>query len=140
MGEAKRHKLDGEPQRFVNIEHAVTQFADSVLHGGRDTPTIAVGPVVWNIEAGHDRKHWYFMVASTDAAGKFRTDQLKIANDDKPLAEETRAALVLAFVNRRHAVIHDFNDELTMARFCEALWPCDKTHRLRASVEQERGL
>jgi hypothetical protein len=63
MGEAKRRKLDGETQQFVNIEHAVTQFADSVLHGGRDTPTIAVGPVVWNIEAGHDRKHWYFMEA-----------------------------------------------------------------------------
>jgi hypothetical protein len=88
MGEAKRRKLDGEPRRFVNIEHAVTQFADSVLHGGGDVPTVAIGPLVWGIEQGHDAKHWYFVVGSADAAGKFHADQLKIANDDKPLARK----------------------------------------------------
>jgi hypothetical protein len=115
------------------------RFADSVLHGGGDAPTVTIGPLVWGIEPGHDTKHWYFIVGSADARGNFRTDQLKIEKDDKALAEETRAALMLVFIERRPVVMHDFDDELAMARYCEALWPCDKTHRLRASVEQERG-
>jgi hypothetical protein len=52
-------------------------------------------------------------------------DQLKIGEDNRDLAEGARAALMMEFVQRRPAVIHSFNDELQMARFCEAAWPCD---------------
>jgi hypothetical protein len=141
MGEAKRRKQqDGGRGQTVKLEQAIRQFADYVLQSGGEPPTVAIGPLVWGIEQGHDGRHWYFTVASADAAGQFHVDQFKVASDDQSLAEETRAALMLEFINRRPVVMHDFDDELRMIHFCEALWPCDKTHRLRAAVEQERGI
>ena len=136
MGEAKKRR----PKANQPLNQAISQFADSVLYGSGDAPTVTIGPLVWGIEPGHDTKHWYFIVGSADAAGNFRSDQLSIPQDDKPLAKEARAALMQAFIERRPVVVHDFDDELEMIRFCEALWACDKTHRLLAAVEQERGI
>jgi hypothetical protein len=38
---------------------------------------------------------------------------------------------------RRPLVVHDFDDELEMTRFCEALWPGPKIKKLREAVEAE---
>lgn len=51
-----------------------------------------------------------------------------------------RAALILEFISRRPIVMHDFDDELRFIRYCEAVWPCPKTSRLRAEIERERGI
>ena len=48
---------------------AITAFADHVLHGTGDVPNVALGPLVWGIDPGHDRRHWYFVVCSIDAKG-----------------------------------------------------------------------
>ena len=55
---------------------------------------------------------------------------------DRDLAETVRHDLALALIGQR-LVIHDFNDELTMARFCEQIAPCDKTRRIREGMEQD---
>ena len=34
---------------------------------------------------------------------------------------------------------HGMGDELDMARLCESLWPCEKTHRIKAAIEAERA-
>jgi hypothetical protein len=79
-----------------------------------------------------------FLVATADAEGTFRIDQLKVAQGNRQLAEEVRAALMSEFIQRRPVVLHNFDDELRLARFCETIWLCDKTRRIRAALEQER--
>lgn len=116
---------------------AVKDFIDDVLRNAGTTPVLGIGPVVWDIEAGHDRRHWYFMIASADANGAFHLTQLKIAGDDRALAEETRGLLLRTLIDHR-VVTFDFDDELRLLRFSEQTWPCDETRRLRRSVESER--
>lgn len=72
-----------------DIGPAMTAFADHVLYGTGDVPNIALGLLVWGIDRGHDRRHWYFVVCSIDAKGELRIDQFKIARDDRDLAEQT---------------------------------------------------
>ncbi len=121
-----------------NVTDAVGQFADSLLVGAGDAPTVAIGPLVWNVEQGHDTKHWYFIVGTADASGRFRVDQFRVDFDDQPFAENCQASLIMELVGRRPVVIHSFDDELDLIRFCDAVWPCAKTKRIRASIEQER--
>src|SRR5579859_6595427 len=119
------------------LETAIGQFANIVLANGGKAPTVAIGPLVWDIKPGHDTKHWYFHAASADTAGRFHVDRLTVGNDQR-LGEEARSALMQRLIERAPLVLHDFDDELMMARFCEDIWPCDKTRRLRTSLEQER--
>jgi hypothetical protein len=92
---------------------------------------------------GHDTKHWYFVVGSGELGGAFHVDQLKIAKDDRGWAEEARAALVMELLSRRPIVMHDFDDELRLARFCADV-AADEITRLRkrldASEEKQRVL
>jgi hypothetical protein len=62
MGDARR--LEWTAAGFVDRSDAIRQFVDAVL---RDAdPTVAVGPAVWDVTAGHDVRRWYFMVGSCD--------------------------------------------------------------------------
>jgi hypothetical protein len=40
--------------------------------------------------------------------------------------------------NHKPVVIHDFDDELAMVRFCEILWPGKRVAKIRAEIEAER--
>jgi hypothetical protein len=98
-----------------------------------------VGTVVWGIDPGSDTRHWYFVVGSTsaDPDAPWRVDQLKIAQDDKAQAEWRRNALWMALMQRKPIVVHDFDDELEMARWSVAICPCEKTRTILAGLEQE---
>jgi hypothetical protein len=127
---------------FVKREAAIRSFADQVLRGAKQPcPNVVIGPVVWGIDPGSDARHWYFVVGSTgaDPAVPFRVDQLKIAQDDKAQAEWCRAALMVELIQRKPIVIHEFDDELEMARWSEAMCPCEKTRTILASLERERA-
>jgi hypothetical protein len=113
-------------------------LAQTVLRDPPDTPMVALGPVVWGREPGSTARHWWFTLGSADAKGEFHLDCMKIAHDDKAMIETARAGMMLALVPR-HAVINDFDDELRMMRFCEQVWPCDRTRELRELVERERA-
>jgi hypothetical protein len=89
--------------------------------------TLAFGPLVSGLSECR-----YFIVGSVDECGEFHCDQIIGGEDD-------RLALLAALVTLRPLVIHDFDDELQMARFCESVWPCAKITRIRAQLEQERA-
>lgn len=92
---------------------------------------IVFGPLVWRPSDGGSSKYWYFIVGSADESGEFHCDQIIGGADD-------RLALLAALVSRPPLLVHDFADELEMARFCEAAWPCAKITRIRKQLEQER--
>ena len=47
--------------------------------------------------------------------------------------------MMIEFAGRGPMVLHEFDDELRFAEFCEAMWPCERTTRIRAGVEPERA-
>jgi hypothetical protein len=90
--------------------------------------------VVWLENQG--KREWYFTVASGDRAGFFT---LKVGcGDDAQLADQCRASAFVVFAMRKPIVIHDMDDELDMAKWCESIWPCAKTRQIRAGIEAER--
>jgi hypothetical protein len=93
--------------------------------------TLALGPLVWLPGADGVSRLRYFIVGSADQCGEFHCDQIIGGEDD-------RLALLAALVAHKPLVIHDFNDELAMARFAEAVWPCVKITRIREQLEKER--
>jgi hypothetical protein len=116
-------------------------FADVVL-GKRHNPgaNVAISPLVWNVEPGHDQRYWYFTVAAADRRGRFHLDQLKTEDGERDLAEASRGALVLELASRRPpCVLHLFDDELAMAKFCAATWPSPRTRRMLLGLQRERG-
>ena len=117
---------------------AIKTFADHVLRDTGAARTIAISPLVWTIDNGCDTRNWYFLVASAGSDGKFRIDNFHCRND-RNLAERSRIALMVEFVSRRPIVIHEFDDELRFAKFCEVAWPCERTTRIRIDVERERA-
>jgi hypothetical protein len=70
MGEARRRKLAAAG--FVDRPDAIKRFADAVLRGTQQALMVTVGPVVGDLTAGHDVRHWNSMVGSCDADGAFR--------------------------------------------------------------------
>jgi hypothetical protein len=134
MGEARRRKLAAGT---VDRSDAVRRFAKAVLCSVDHTLIVAVGPVVWDVTTGHDVRHWFFMVGSCDANGAFRIDQFKIVGNNLVLAEQCRDDLITELGRRKPITIYTFDDELAMMQFCEAAWPSERTHKLRASIEQE---
>jgi hypothetical protein len=93
---------------------------------------VVVGPVVW--EQLPDGRRWYFTVA---CGIEFAVD--KIVAEDKPLAQQARRALFGTLAQHRPIVVHDMDDELEMAHWCSAIWPCAMTSGIVAAIEKERS-
>ena len=90
-------------------------------------------------QPGKDGRHWYFVCCGRGADGEIRIDRFKVGQDDQALAEQCRTALCLELVQRRPPIVlNDFDDELALVRWCEAIAPSERTTRLRAAVEAER--
>lgn len=125
--------------KVKGFEEAISQFTEVVLRDSEDV-NVAVGPAVWEIAEGHDVRHWYFCVGNTYPNGEFRLNQLKIDYPDKNLAEDTRQRFITGLLVRKPPmVVHSFDDELAMMRFCEAVWPSDRTRELMYQIERERA-
>jgi len=125
----KRAKSRFSPARLV----------DHVLRGaGSKTPTILLGPVVWTIDPGSDARSWYFITCAISAEGQLLIDRLNAKHDQK-LAENVRAGLALELIQRKPIVLHDFSDELEMARWCEVYCPGERSSRIRAQLEREQA-
>jgi len=113
------------------------QAADHILKGADDI-NVVVGPVCWRPSDGTSSKMWYFVVATSETRRGFRCDQLVIGEGADP--HEGRAAFMLALANRGPLVVHDTDDELYMAKLCEALWPGERISNLCKTVEAERRM
>jgi hypothetical protein len=109
-------------------DDAIERIADHVLRDTNDT-NVVIGPLVER----EDQPHPYFTIATSEAKRGFRCDQISINSP------ELRALVVLALMQRRPLVIHDTDDELYMARLCEALWPGERITTLRKQIERERS-
>jgi hypothetical protein len=123
----------------MTLARIVRKFLAAAIGPQSRGANIAVGPLVWDINPGHDRRYWYVVIAA-EKAGKPVLTQLTSADPDCQRAEALRATLLAELATRRPPlVIHAFDDELQLAGFCNTIWPSARTKRLVADIKQERG-
>ena len=116
-----------------SLNEMITRSVDHLLDR-RTSIHVVVGPVLWRPKDDGERL-WYFIVATGDANG-FRCDQ--IGCDSQEFASRARAAVIVETAQRRPPlVIHDLDHEVTMAQWCEIIWPSEKTSQIRAAVEAD---
>ena len=93
---------------------------------------VMLGPVVLDPAD----KPYFVLVTGSEGSGS-HIDQIGTPTED--VAEQLRGSLLIAVATElRSIVIHDFDDELRMARFGEALWP-DRFTSIRTAIEAERA-
>jgi hypothetical protein len=135
--------IGGKEKRPMVAETIIDKpFAEAVKHavqhllsGGKTVDHhVLLGPIVW--EPRNSARRWYFIVI-TGNRKRARYDKLGAETSD--LCEQFRAALSLALVNRsrKPLVILDLDDELSLARAAEVLWPSDETSKIQRHVEAE---
>ncbi len=118
---------------FGSAEELIEDVVVEVLKDRCECPHVVIGPVVWQENRG--KREWYFTLASGDPG--FFTLMVGFG-EDAGLADQCRASAFVSFIRRKPIVVHDVDDELAMARLCEAIWPCEKTRKVRAGIEGER--
>jgi hypothetical protein len=129
--------MKSKKSKPVTLDRAASQVADYLLRKAGDIHVV-VGPVSWQpADEATGAKFWYFIAATAGKNREFRCDQF--GADNKADAEQFRASVMLALMQRRPIVIHDVDDEVRMARLCETLWPGERISRLRKLVEAERS-
>ena len=93
---------------------------------------VLVGPIV------RGEPYFYFVTGCATVGGAFHLAQLGAA--DRGLAEAWRHGLLAELIQHRPIVIHDFDDELEMARWAAVICPGEKTARILAALRRERGV
>jgi hypothetical protein len=95
-----------------------------------------LGPVVQQMPSGSAIRQWCFVVAS-GGPQSFRYDQISAPGED--LADEIRRAIQLHMMKlAKPVIVHDFDDELAMAKWCETIRRCATTTDIRRAIEPER--
>jgi hypothetical protein len=123
---------DGETIKG-DLSKMVGVIADHILQGEDRSPHLMIGPLVWK-----DEDCWYFVIGSNDRDG-FRVDKI-VVGEDRPFGEQLRSFVYFEFLQRQPIVLHDFDDELEMAKWCEGIWPSEQTRQIRAAMESERAM
>lgn len=118
------------------MAETIAAVVDHVLAGAVDLHVV-VGPVTWQLADCAEMQRFYFTVATCGADG-FRCDQ--VIGGDRRATLCARLAVSAALAARRPRVVHDLDDELEMALFCELLWPGARITQLRQAVERERSM
>jgi hypothetical protein len=139
MGEEKRKSRRVDYQLSGDMGEALSQIVTHVLEGSND-PQVVIGPLVKPPigQSGPD----YFVIASSEPGRGFRCDQISIG-DGMGDGKECRSMVLGAFVRfgiGRGLVVHDTDDELYMAKLCEAIWPGERISKLVKIIEAERAV
>jgi hypothetical protein len=92
---------------------------------------VVVGPVGW-AEPIDGMTLWFFTVAHGDQNGCCKWLGLNCGTEE--CGDECRAAFISA-ITRPPLVIHDCDEEMMMAKWCESIWPSEETREMRAAVE-----
>jgi hypothetical protein len=93
---------------------------------------VVIGPLVWQPSDGKAGKVWYFVLVLSYADKGLRIIRLDAdRKSDRTLMLRTMAQQKLP------VTVHDMGDELEMAKLCEVIWPCERTSRIRATVQAE---
>jgi len=95
------------------------------------------GPVVWRPSDGTSARLWYLVVVGCDRQSEARIDRLVAGTEADTVA--MRTGIIAALVAHKPCVVHDFDDELDMARHAEATWPGEKIRGVREAIEAERA-
>ena len=119
------------PTTTGNWTDMLAKTADQILAG--DVEHVLLGPIVRD-----DDNASYFVVGTTTEDGEFHVDQLKAHKQD--LARQWRDGIRMALIQRRPIVIHEFDDELEMAKWAAAICPGEKTARILEGIRRERGM
>jgi hypothetical protein len=141
---------DAADNRFQRRHWQRTKLGDRVLsreetpeliladvHPPGADPHVIIGPLVTLTGRHHpSTPPIYFVSASADESGFVA---VTVGAADRQDAEELRTAIMVALARKGALVIHDFADELEMARRCEAIWPGEETRGIRAAIEAERS-
>ena len=139
MGEAtrRRSRIGRSPKGEIKGPSAeiYADIAAYLLEASADR-TLLFGPVAWRPSDGTSAKQWYFVVVGCDRKGETYHDVLHAECEAD--AVENRAGVMAALIEHRPCVMHDFDDELALARMAEAAWPGAKITRLRQQIEAER--
>jgi hypothetical protein len=142
MGEAQRSRIgrllanDEAGEIKGDMAEICAEAAAYLLDGSVDR-TLLFGPVVSRPSDGTSARQWCFIVVGCDrASGEMRHDQLGAETEAEAAA--LRASVMAALVALRPCVMHDFDDELEMAKWAEAIWPCATITRIREGIETER--
>jgi hypothetical protein len=117
----------------TRLTDAFDGFVEYVLEGDDTAPHVFIGPIVWKLVG--KTKRWYFSVVSGDA-NDFRIDAIEA--DEKHLVEAARNTVYAKFIARKPIVLHDFDDELEMARWTHAVWPSERAKKIVGAMETER--
>jgi hypothetical protein len=96
--------------------------------------------VLLSAERRHDSAALVFLHLDLRPDKQFRTDTVTVDlswGEGLDGAEAARASFLRMLVTRKPLVIHEVEDEVTMARLCERLWPGERVTKLRQAVEDE---
>jgi hypothetical protein len=105
------------------VSYLVSKSADHI---------VLIGPLISRMVDGSFPMIPYVTVCSGDERGQMHADQIMYHD------EEGRADLIFALMEHRPIVVQLCDDELQLARMCEAVWPCEKSTSVRRAVEAER--
>jgi hypothetical protein len=119
---------DCEPTQLLPLAEDTDLAADELLDGS--DRTVMLGPVVTL------NGDWYFIFATGKCGGIWT---VKIEGADRAFAEETRSALWFNLIQHKPLIVHDFDDELEMARWAEVAWPSKQTRKIVSDIEAERA-
>lgn len=121
---------------FGTLEEIVGLFLKPFMdHVDPQEPHVVVGPVCWELPGGSDQRLWYFVVI---AGGENLWITALQGMPTSAIAEQARGVLMVQLATGKPIVIHDFDDELAMAKFCEAAWPSGRITTVRQDIEAER--
>jgi hypothetical protein len=141
MSNRSNTKMDEPPKD--EVVQAVAKFVDNILKSIDDTRAhAAIGPAVYEQEehARTGREFWYFVVAYQEHDVPMRTDAFKVNYDNPDVIGECRAAVMMGLaLTQRGVVLHDFDQELRFAKFCNDIFPCDKSRVIYEVMLRELG-
>jgi hypothetical protein len=100
------------------------------------SPHILLGPVVQRSIGSNDSPEFYFIVTG---GAEQTPSTMCIGGAERSYPDTFRLALRADLVaHAKPIVLHDFDDELEMARRAAAIWPCEQTQRIVADIQAER--
>jgi hypothetical protein len=85
----------------------------------------AVAPVAWLPTDGKAARYSHLIIGSADASGEAHFDQIPL--EDGADHGQTRIRLTDAIRARGSCVIHNFDNEDALGKFCELNWPRQRT-------------
>lgn len=117
-------------------ESSVASVVDYALRVAGDNQVV-VGPLCWQPSDGAASKVWYFILSTCEKKRGWRCDQVCVPRGEDEDREFYRDRVLMELATRRPLIVHDVDDEVYMARLCEALWPGERISRIRKEIEAD---